>query len=79
MRYNRFFIVPIVNPKIEQIKALAVNGAKDARHSLDGSKVLIKLPSADEDTHNELNPFNEYTHEEILIELDKPEWNNNIV
>ena len=56
-----------------------VGNFQDQRTSLDNTLVLIKLADGDENNYTELAPYQEYTHEEILIELQKPEWSNPLI
>jgi len=53
-----------------------VGNFQEQRTSIDNTLVLIKLADGDENDYTELASYTEYTYEEILIELQKPEWIN---
>ena len=71
---NRYFIVNIPNPNMSQIYDLVVGSESTQRFSLDGKKVVIKLYLGDTKNYGVLQNATEYTHEGILMEMDKPEW-----
>lgn len=65
MAANRYFIVNIPNPNMEQIYNIAVQGASTIRKNLAGDKGIVKLYCDDTDNHGILNGYTEYTHAEI--------------
>ena len=75
---NRYFIANIPNPNMSQVYDLVVGEESTQRFSLDGTQVVIKLPLGDDNNHGVLSNATEYTHAEILIEMNKPEWNEGI-
>lgn len=78
MLRNRYFIVNIPNPNMSQIYDLVVGTESTQRFSLDGTKVVVKLPLGDETNYGILQNATEYTHSEILIEMAKPEWSQEL-
>ena len=76
---NRYFIANIPNPNMSQIYDLVVGEESTQRFSLDGTKVVVKLPVGDDSNHGVLQNATEYTHAEILVEMQKPEWQDEII
>jgi hypothetical protein len=74
---NRYFIANVPNPNMSQIYDICIGGNVSKRFSLDGSKVVVKLPLGDENDYGVLQNATEYTHEEILEVLNGNEWTNN--
>ena len=71
---NRYFIIDLPNPNMLQIYDIVVGDTTTQRTSLDGTKIMVKLPEGDDTNYGILQNATEYTHEEIIIELAKPEW-----
>lgn len=76
---NRYFIIDLTIENMMAMIGKIVGNFQDQRTSLDNTKLLIKLAIGDENNYTELAPYQEYTHEEILIELQKPEWSNPLI
>lgn len=74
MLRNRYFIVNIPNTNMSQIFDLVVGAESTQRFSLDGKKGVVKLYLGDETSHGILQNATEYTHSEILIEMETEEW-----
>ena len=65
-----YIIVPVedvINEMIEE----SLNESNTLRYSLDGSKVIIKYNSK---FPNSAKGYTKYTHDQIILELQKPEW-----
>jgi len=71
---NRYFIANVHNPNMSQIYDICVGKESTQRFSLDGTKVVVKLPLGDTNNYGVLTTAIEYTHAEILIEMAKAEW-----
>lgn len=78
MTYNnkRYFILPYPNIH-SSIWDVIVETPETLRTNLQGNFCIIKLYVGDNADHPILNGFPEYTHEEILAEINgNPEWEN---
>ena len=77
---NRYFIVNAPNPNMAQIFDIVVGEASTQKFSLDGFKVLVKLPVGDETNYGVLATATEYTHEGITAYLSDniTEWDEPI-
>lgn len=73
---NRYFIIDLTIENMMAMIDKIVGNLQDQRTSLDNTKVLIKLVEGDENNYTELASYPEYTYEQILIEMQKPEWSN---
>jgi hypothetical protein len=73
---NRYFILPYPNLN-SGIWDLIVEEPTTLTTNLQGNFCVVKLYKGDEADHALLNGFTEYTHEEILVEMAKPEWTDN--
>jgi hypothetical protein len=71
---NRYFILTVPNENMTQIYDLIIGDESTQRYSLDGSKIVIKLPVGDNENHGILQNAIEYTHEQIRLEMAGPEW-----
>jgi hypothetical protein len=74
---NRFFVGDLPNLNMTQIYDIVVGEASDQFISLDGTKIAVKLPEGDENTHGVLNSFTEYDYAGIkqYILDNYSEWN----
>ena len=72
---NRWFIDNLPNPNMSQIYDIVVGTSTSQVVSLDGKKIMVKLPEGDTNNYGILQNATEYTYEEIKIEKAKPEWN----
>lgn len=70
---NRYFIASLPAPALKVILKHCVESIDSVRYSVDGSNAVFKLPIGAEKPSS-FNAFTEYTHEEILIQMAKPEW-----
>lgn len=59
---------------MSQIYDLVVGVESTKRFSLDEKKVVVKLPLGDKTNYGILQNATEYTHSEISVEMQKPEW-----
>ena len=73
---NRYFIVSLLDINLQELESIIVSSIDTQRKNNDSSKMLVKLPFGDESNHQILSDSLEYTHEQILIELLKDEWND---
>lgn len=70
---NRYFILPNPNPH-SSLWDIVVEREDTIRTNLLGNKMVVKLYVGDTANHPILNGITEYTHSEILTELNSPEW-----
>lgn len=70
---NRYYILPYPNVN-SAIWDIVVESPATLRTNLQGNKCVVKLFMGDDRQHQMLNGFTEYTHSEILVEMAKPEW-----
>jgi hypothetical protein len=73
---NRYFIGVLPNNNMAQIYNIIVGTPETQRSNNINNKVVVKLPLGDNTNHAVLNSFQEYTHEQVLVELLKLEWND---
>lgn len=69
---QRFYIVPY--PVQQDILDIIVESSDTLRTNNDMTESVIKLPKGDQNQYEQLQPYQEYTYEQILIEMAKPEW-----
>lgn len=74
---NRYFILPYPNVQ-SAVWDIVVEEPTTLRTNLQGSFCVVKLYMGDETDHPILNGFTEHTHAEILVEMTKPEWTEEI-
>ena len=74
---NRYYILPYPNVQ-SAIWDIIVEDPATLRTNLLGNFCVVKLYMGDETDHPILNGFTEYTHTEILVEMAKPEWTEEI-
>lgn len=76
---NRYFTLPYPNIN-SAIWDLIVESPETLRTNLQGNKCIIKLYAGDEQDHQLLNGFTEYTHTEILQYLvdNTEDWNTEL-
>ena len=74
---NRYYILPYPNVN-SAIWDIIVETPETLRTNLQGNFCVVKLYIGDETQHPILNGFTEYTHEEILVEMTTPEWQEEI-
>ena len=74
---NRYYILPYPNVN-SGIWDIVVESPATLRTNNVGNFCVVKLYSGDEQQHQLLNGFTEYTHEEILVEMATPEWQEEI-
>lgn len=73
---NRYFILPYPNIN-SGIWNFIVETPTTLRTNIQGNFCVIKLYKGDEEDHPLLNGFPEYTHAEILTEINgNPDWEN---
>lgn len=75
---NRYYILPYPNVN-SAIWDIVVQTPETLRTNLQGNKCVVKLYVGDEQQHQMLNGFTEYTHSEILAEMAKPEWTEELI
>lgn len=76
---NRYFIGTLPYNDMAEIYDIIVGTLETQRKNNTNNKIVIKLPVGDINNHAVLNSFTEYTHEQILVELQKPEWSNPLI
>ena len=76
MIQNKYYILSLPEPALNNILKDCVGSIETQRKSLDGKKCVMKTSENVSMKPKSLNNFQAYTHEEILIELAKPEWQN---
>jgi len=69
---NKYYIIPTALPN--NIKDFIVGTESSQRTNKTGTKAVVKRFMTDNDDRPQFNAFREFTHAEILIELEKPEW-----
>lgn len=72
---NRYFIGIFPHNQMAAIYDIIVGEPETQRKNNLNNKVVVKLLLGDTQTHAALNSFQEYTHAQVLVELQKPEWN----
>lgn len=72
---NRYFIIPNEESLKSSILNIILGTYEEQRYSLDNTKLVIKLADNDLENYPILSNYTEYTHDEIIIELQKSEWN----
>lgn len=74
---NRYYILPLPNDH-SALWDIVVEEEDTVRKNIAGNKMVIKLYKGDEASHPILNGRPEYTHSEILVEMVKPEWTEDL-
>jgi len=69
---NKYYIIPTALPN--NIKSHIVGGGDTSRTNKTGTKAVVKRFVTDNEDRPQFNAFREFTHAEILVELEKPEW-----
>ena len=72
---NLYFIIQLPDPALDVILKHCVGTAESQRKSFDGAKTVVKLPVG-ADIPNVLKNKKVYNHEQILLEMAKPEWSS---
>ena len=72
---NKYYIVDLSDIHLEHILECTVGSIATARKSLDETKIVVKLPYDNDNIPECCSHLQYYTHEEILVEMQKPEWN----
>lgn len=78
MYLNRYYILPVPNNH-SQLWDIVVGTEETQRYNNLNNKMVVKLYMGDDTNHAILNGFTEYTHAEIITELEGSEWNNEII
>lgn len=71
---NRYFIIPLPFQYIAELTTIIVGELESQRTNNNSNKMVVKLEQGDIIQHEILEGLLEYNHAEILIELQKPEW-----
>lgn len=66
---NRYFIIDLNDPNLEQIESCAFGDIDNARPATEADHVWIKLPTGDNEDHACLINYVEYTHAEMTAIL----------
>lgn len=72
---NRYFIINLTAQDMLNMIGKIVGNFQDQRANNDKTRVIVKLKQGDETNYLELANYSEYTYEQILEELQNPEWN----
>ncbi len=72
---NRYFIGTLPNSDMSKIYDVIIGNSETQRANKTNNKVVIKLRMGDVINHSVLRSFQEFTHNQILTELQNPEWN----
>ena len=73
---NKYYIIEKTNPNYADIMACIVGAESTQRTSLDGLKVVVKLPKGDAENHTCLDGSTMYSHQDILVVMQSAEWYN---
>lgn len=79
MIQNKYYILSLPEPALNNIFKDCVGAIETQRKSLDGKKYVVKTPENVSIKPQSLNNYQSYTHEEILVILNTPEWKNPIL
>ena len=71
---NKYYIIEKTNPNYADIMACIVGAESTQRTSLDGLKVVVKLPKGDAENHTCLDGLTMYSHSDILTVMASLEW-----
>ncbi len=71
---NRYFIIDSNDANLQEIYSYCVEDGSSVRKSTDGTLQVVKLPKDYVGTPECLSGYTEYDHTGIIIELAKPEW-----
>lgn len=74
MAHNRYFIIDSNDPNKEAIFSFSIENEDSCRCNNDKTKIVIKLFEDDHEQHSELSSYTEYSHDEILTEMQNSEW-----
>lgn len=72
--HNRYFIINADDPNIFQIEEVIVGNITTQRYSIDKTQIVVKLHEGDHSDYPFLSDYQEYNHEQILIQMNTPEW-----
>lgn len=71
---NRYFIINSNDVNIDAIMLLVIGEFIHQRFNKEHTKLVVKLPIEDKNNYEILVGYTEYTHKQILEELQNPEW-----
>lgn len=71
---NRYYEINVPNPNMIKIYDIVVGSATSQKLSLDGTKMIIKLPLADETNHGILNSATELTRDQAVAKVQSAEY-----
>jgi hypothetical protein len=79
--FERYFIGPSPNgyKAALNINAVIFGDITKQRENNQKNKIIVMLPLGDTANHPSLNAFQEYDYAGILLEVQKDEWQNNII
>jgi len=75
MIQNKYFIISLPEPALNAILTHIVGTAESQRKSLDGKRTVVKLPVG-ASIPAVLQNKTAYNHDQILLEMAKPEWSS---
>jgi len=70
---NKYIILPVVSLTAARV-ALIVGKKATQRKNIAGTKYVVKLPVNVQTIPNEFASLQAYNHNNILVEIRKPEW-----
>ena len=76
MPSDRFFTPDMADPNFDDIIDCVVEASGTLRKNDTETKFVCKLPEGHVGTPACLQPYTEFDHAGILVEMAKPEWNN---
>lgn len=78
MAHNRYYIVEANDPNLSDIEQVIVGEPTTQRYSINGSQIVVKLHENDHSNYSFLEQYEEFDHEQILIEMDTSNWTSPI-
>ncbi len=76
MAHNRYYTIQSDDTNMSDIDQVIVGSADTQRHSIDKSKIVIKLHEEDHHNYSFLSQYTEYNLSDITELLDNSEWIN---
>ena len=76
---NKYYIVKLDDPNLDELLKISVGNLEDQRTSLDGKLILLKLFMNDCNTYKILSSYICYNHSEIIQLLEDSNWTINVL
>ena len=71
---NRYYIIKSNDPDMKLISEVIVGLPSNQRYSVDKTLIVVKLYKEDHHQYEFLKKYKEYSHKEIIEELDNQKW-----